>query len=75
LIKHYKYYVVVFITCTRIASLIVEIRQSGGVAVDDDLKIKHDIETIYEDDEVVVYRVSYIILGEHFEHWFTEEKE
>lgn len=39
-----------------------------------DTRIKHSLEKIVETDEVILWRVSMVILGEHREFWVEEEK-
>ena len=34
-----------------------------------------DIEIIHEDDEKVLYRISWCFFGEHKEKWITEYKD
>ncbi|MGJ9460300.1 hypothetical protein [Oceanobacillus sp. CF4.6] len=41
----------------------------------DDLEIKRSLEIIVETDEYILYRVSWVVLGEHNEQWVTEYKE
>ncbi len=41
----------------------------------EDMKIKHLLEKITETDEEVLFRLSFTVMGEHREIWFTEKKE